>query len=129
MKYIQIMPRILLGFIYFASGIYGLLMSFGVVPMPPQDGMAPAALAFSSAMMATGYFFPVLKVTETFFGLLLLVNKCTPLALVVLAPVTIHIFLFHFMLTPGEWLLALVMVLVHLYLGFQNRKAFKPLFQ
>ncbi len=130
MKYLLMVPRILLGLVYFAAGAFGLAMIFGFV-QPPTDPQPPLADAFSKAMFATGYFFPMIKVTETFCGLLLLTNRATPLALVVLAPLTLNIFFFHFFLTPGfgNWFIPLVMVLTHAFLGYQNWKSFKPLFK
>ena len=58
-------------------------------------------MGFMKGIMGTGYFFPVLKLTETFCGFLLLFNLAPALALVVLAPITLQIVLFHTFLTPG----------------------------
>lgn len=132
MKYVQRLPRWILGLIYFVFGLNGLLMAFGMtafIPMPPPGSQPAAAEAFGAAMFATGYFFAVLKITEVACGFLLLVNKAVPLALVVLAPVTLHIFFFHFFLTPGQLLMPLAMIAIHGFLGFQYWNSFKPLFK
>ncbi len=100
LKLIQTGARIGLGRIYFIFGGMGLLMALGIMPaaMPPMSGPVDT---FFKGIMATGYFFPLLKSTETLCGLLLLLNLAAPLALVVLAPITLHIILFHAFLTPG----------------------------
>ena len=94
--------RILLGLIYFVFGGMGLAIAFGLMKMPDQPAMPEAAATFMKGIMATGYFFPLLKMTETLFGGLLLFGIAAPLALVILAPVTLHIILFHVVLTPGN---------------------------
>ena len=98
---IQLGARILLGLIYFVFGGMGLAIAFGLMKMP-ESPMPEAAMAFMKGIMATGYFFPLLKVTEVLGGLLLLIGWAAPLALVVLAPVTLHILLFHALLTTGS---------------------------
>jgi len=125
MKYIHSLPRWILGLIYFVFGLNGF---FNFIPFDPKD-VPPAAMAFSSAMMATGYFFPVLKACEVFGGALLLINKAVPFSLVLLAPITVQIFLFHYFMTPGQIIMPLAMIAIHGYLGFQYWKTFKPLFR
>ncbi len=103
--------RILLGLIYFVFGGMGLAIAFGLMKMPDQPAMPEAAATFMKGIMATGYFFPLLKMTETLFGGLLLFGIAAPLALVILAPITLHIILFHVVLTPdpGQWVLPAAM--------------------
>lgn len=118
--------QILLGLIYFVFGLNGL---FNFLPMTPPP-MPEGAISFSTALMASGYFFPVLKTTEALFGLLLLVNFAAPAALVILAPVTLHIFLFHFFLTPGMQNIALPagMVVMHILAATAYWSIYRPLF-
>lgn len=113
MRYIPIVARIVLGLIFFASGLVGLL---NLVPPPPN--LPEKLLAFMNGMMATGYFFPLVKGTETICGLLLITGAFVPLALVVLAPVTLNIFLLHSFVAPDGLILAVVLVILHLYLAF-----------
>ena len=67
---------ILLGLIYFIFGLNGL---HPFLPMTPPP-MSTQASGFMTGMMGTGYFFPVLKMTETVGGLLLLIAKLTKFA-------------------------------------------------
>lgn len=115
--------RLLLGLIYFVFGLNGFLNFLSAPPMPEAAG------AFAGAMGATGYFFPLLKATEVLGGLTLLTGYLAPLGLVVLAPVTIQIFLFHAVLTPGAQniVLPVVMILLHLSAAHLYRALYMPL--
>ena len=128
-KKIQIGARIVLGLIYFVFGGMGLAIALGLMPMP-QQAMPQAAEGFMKGIMGTGYFFPLLKITETVCGFLVLFNLAAPLALVILAPVTLHIILFHFNLTPGagNLVLPLVMVIAHVLAMSGYWNLYKPLF-
>jgi uncharacterized membrane protein YphA (DoxX/SURF4 family) len=122
-RYATIGARCVLGLVFFSAGLMGLLK---LVP-PPSTPMPEGALAFGSAMMATGYLFPLIKGTETLAGLLLLSNRFVPLALTLLAPVLVNIFLFHAFLTPGEVGLPIALLCVELFLAWRYRAAYRPL--
>lgn len=108
-----LLARIVLGFIFFASGITGLL---NLVPVPPD--LPERLVTFNTGLAASVYFFPLLKGTETLCGLLLLSGFFVPLALVVLAPIVLNIFLVHAFLAPSGLPLAIIIGLLLLYLSF-----------
>ncbi len=123
---LPLIARILLGFVFFAGGLTGLL---NLVPPPPD---LPQALQdFNKGMMAAKYFFPLLKGTETICGLLLLSGFYVPLALVVLAPIVLNIFLVHAFLAPEGLPLAIVIGVLTVYLAFFTpySNSIKPLFR
>jgi hypothetical protein len=126
---IQKAARIILALIYFVFGSMGLAIAFGLMKMP-ESPMPEAATAFMKGIMATGYFFPVLKITEVFFGFLLFFNRTAPLALVVLAPVTLQVILFHTALTPGAGNLILPLIMGIAQVGAMSAygKLYRPLF-
>jgi len=105
--------RILLGLIFFVFGLNGFL---NFIPAPAE--MPEKVMTFMNGIMATGYFLPFLKGTETICGLLLLVGAFVPLALVVLAPIVLNIFLFHAFLEPSGLPLAVVIGGLMVYLSF-----------
>lgn len=129
MSKIQLGARIVLGLIYFVFGGMGLGMALGLwhMPFPP---MPPAAQAFMTGIMGSGYFLFLLKITETTCGFLLLTGIAAPLALVIIAPVTINILCFHVFLTPGinELPLPLVMVVAQILAMSGYWKQYQPLF-
>lgn len=105
--------RILLGLVFFVFGLMGLL---NLVPPPPN--LPEKLVAFTNGLMATGYFMPFLKLTEVICGLLLLSGFFVPLALVVLAPIVLNIFLVHTFLEPSGLPIAIVIGLLMIYLSF-----------
>jgi uncharacterized membrane protein YphA (DoxX/SURF4 family) len=117
--------RVLLGVIYFVFGLNGFLH---FLPQPP---LPESAMGFIGGLASAGYFFPVLKGTETLAGLLLLAGFAAPVALVILAPITLQILLFHGILTPGiqNSVLPLVMLVLHVASAGSYWHLYRPLFQ
>ncbi len=99
--------RYVLGLIYTVFGAMGL---FNLMPPPPD--LPERMQTFMNGMMATGYFFTLLKLTETLCGICLLLGIAPALMLVILAPITINIFMVHFFMTPGINNLVVPIVLV-----------------
>ena len=113
MNKLPLIARILLGLIFFVFGLNGF---FNFIPMP--EAMPEALTNFTKGLMASVCFFPFLKSTEIVCGLLLLIGAFVPLALVVLAPIIINIFLTHAFLAPDGLPLAIVIGLLEIYLAF-----------
>ena len=97
---------------------------FSFMAMPE---MSASGAAFIGSLMDTGYMLPLIKITEIVAALLLLFNFFTPLALVILAPVTVNIFLFHAVLDPGGIALAVALALMHGFLFYCYRAHFRTL--
>lgn len=123
MKKVTFGAQILLGLVFFVFGLNGFL---NFIPVPPN--MPEGALKFMGGLMSAPYFMPVLKGTEVIGGLLLLTNSWVAFAAIVLAPITVQIFLFHFFLTPGEWAIAAVMVIFHVLVFIGQKEKVSPLF-
>lgn len=112
--------RVLLGLIFLVFGLNGFLH---FLPMPPVDGKAAT---YMGGLAATGYFFPLLKGTEVAIGAALLANRFVPLALTVLAPITIQILAYQ-SLAPDGLPLALLILGLHLGLAWRYRDAYRGL--
>ena len=113
-KWIDIGVQGLLGLIFFVFGLNGFLK---FLEMPEMTG---DAATYMGGLATAGYFFPVLKIVEVTAGFLLLVRKLPGLALVLLAPVVVQIFLFHSFLDPNPQSLvtATILIACEAYLGF-----------
>ncbi len=110
MSKLPMIARILLGLVFFGSGV-----AFFFTTPPPMEG--PMA-DFFKGMAATQYFFYLLKGTEIVTGLMLLSGWFVPLALVVLAPIILNIFLIHAFLAPEGLVLAVIIGALEVYLAF-----------
>ena len=104
-------------------GANGVFRFFKTPPFPP------AAEKFRSALLETHYMLPCWKTVELIAALLLLTNKWTPFALILLAPVLINIFLFHLFLSKKGLPLATALLTLESLLAWQNQEAFTPLFK
>lgn len=124
MKKLTLVARLILGSIFFGSGV-----AFFLTTPPPMEGPIGD---FFKGMMATQYFFYLLKSTEIVCGLLLLSGFFVPLALIVLAPIILNIFLVHAFMMPSEIVLAVVVGVLEIHLAFFSEKyspAVKQLFR
>jgi uncharacterized membrane protein YphA (DoxX/SURF4 family) len=122
-RYTAPAARILLGLVFFVSGLDGFLHFFPQPTEPPPEGAMPLALA----LMKSVYLFPLIKGTELTVGALLLANRFVPLALVLIAPVLVNIFAFHFFLAPSGVAIAAALVALELHLAWVHRAAYRPL--
>ncbi len=105
--------RYLLGLIFFASGLMGLINKAEVPPDFPE-----AAGKFLAGMIASGYFLPFVKGCEMICGALLLLNLYVPLALLILSPIVVHIFLFHALLYSMGTPMAIALILLMISQGY-----------
>jgi uncharacterized membrane protein YphA (DoxX/SURF4 family) len=112
--------------------ILGVLMLLGAVThfTNIKEG-AMADSAFITAMVNTGYLWPIIGVVQLLAGLAILAGRFVPLALIVLAPITLNILLFHLSQPshPDGIAIALAIVLPHLGLAWLYREHFSSLFK
>ena len=121
MKMTALIARLLLGLVFTVFGLNGFLHFIPNMAMPDR------AVSFFAALAATGYMLPLLFTTQVVGGVLLLLGRCVPLALVLLAPVVVNIVLFHMFLDPGGLLIALVVLALELFLAWTHADAFIPM--
>ena len=119
MRLVVTVARVLFGLLFL---VFGLNFFFHFLPMPPLSG--PAA-AFMGALFATGYMFPLIKVTEIVAGVLLISGRFVPLGLLLLAPILVNIAAFHIFLTPGEVGMSAVLVAIEAFLAWSYRDSFR----
>lgn len=104
--------RIALGL---ALVIFGANMIKSFLPISPPEGLP-------------NYFFPIVGVLEVLIGALLLFKKWVAFALVLLAPISINIMLFHLFLDIPGAPFALVILIFNGILIFKHWTQYKPLF-
>ena len=116
--------RLLLGLPLVVFGLNGFL---NFIP-PPQTPLPEGAMAFVGALVNSGYMMQLIAVTHLVVGVLLVVNRCVPLALVIFAPFIVNSIAFHLFLEPSGLPMAAVFLTLELYLAWHYRAAFRPLF-
>ena len=122
-RHFPTVARVLLGLMFAVFGLNGFLDFIPPPTTPPPEG----AMAFAMALMKTGYMMPLIKGTELLVGVLLLLNRFVPLALVVLAPVLVNIVAFHAFLAPAGVGMLIVIVGLELHLAWSYRSAYRSL--
>lgn len=111
--------RVVLGLIFV---VYGLNGFFGFMPTPEMN---EKAAAFIGALAATGYFMVVEKAVEVVAGFMILTGRFLPLGLILLAPISVNIFLFHAFLDLGGLPVAILIVVLQGFLAWAYRDSFR----
>jgi len=122
MKIAALVARILLGLIFVVFGLNGFLYFLPMGPMP--SGLAGQ---FIGALVQSHYQLVVAGL-QVVGGALLLVNRYVPLALVILGPVIVNIFLFHAFMAPSGLPLAIVVIILWVIVFVRHRQYFSGIF-
>ncbi|MFN9066375.1 MAG: DoxX family membrane protein [Bdellovibrionales bacterium] len=121
MKYFKLGSRTVLGLIYF---VFGLNFFFQFLPVPPSS---EEMQKLTGAIYMSGYLFQFIKITEIFGGLMLMTNLFTPLALIILAPITLNILAMHAFLDPSGLVIGSLLTILHVALGVLYFKHYKAM--
>lgn len=122
MKLASTIARYLLGLVFLVFGLNGFLHFIPTPPPPGPGGMFMGGLFVSHALL-------VIMALEALGGLLLLVNRFVPLAIVILGAITFNILLFHAFMAPSGLPMALFVSVLLLLTFWGVRSAFRGLFQ
>jgi len=122
MKIAILIARLLLGLVFFVFGLNNILGNFLHLPMPSGDAGAFLMLLYASKYMT---FVALLQVIA---GLLLLVGRYVPLALVIAAPIIVNILCFHFLVAKGGAAPGIVCAILEIFLIWAYRLSFRGLF-
>ena len=123
MKIATIVARVLLGLIFVVFGSNAFLH---FIPMPPL----PQSLAgdYTRVFIASGYVY-VIGALQVAGGLLLIIGRFVPLGLTILGAIIFNILVFHALMAPEGFPVALVVAALELFLIWRYRAAFTGLLQ
>ncbi len=121
MKIATLIARILLGLLFTVFGLNGFLH---FIPMKPPTGLAGQ---YMGALFVSHYLVVVFLV-QLIGGVLLLLNRFVPLALLLLGPVLVNILLFHTFMAPEGLPIALFAMVLWLITFAGVRQAFAGVF-
>ncbi len=109
MRYVILGARIIEGLIFLIFGLNGLLHFFNP-PLPTGDALTWFGI------MAGHHWINFVAVIQLIGGLLLLVGRFVPLALTLLAPVIVNILLYHALLWPHGYEMAILVLITQVFL-------------
>lgn len=122
MRMVTLIARLLLGILFVVFGLNGFLNFINMGPLP--SGLAGQ---FILALVLSHYFW-VVAALQVIAGVLLLVNRYVPLALVLLGPVIVNILLYHIFMLPAGVVLALVATILWFIVFYSYRQYFSGIF-
>lgn len=118
MKLASTIARYLLGFLFTVFGLNGFLH---FIHQPPPT--SPLALQYMTVMV-TSHYFVLVFLLQLVAGVLLLINRFVPLALVLLAPVLVNVLLFHALMEPAGLPLGIVATILWVLVFLSVRSSF-----
>ena len=122
MKILTLLARLLLGLIFVVFGLNGFLNFLSMGPMP--TGLAGQFIG----ALALSHYFWVVAGLQVIGGVLLLVNRFVPLALVLLGPVIVNILCYHVFLNPTGIAMALLVTILWFIVFYWHRQYFSGIF-
>jgi uncharacterized membrane protein YphA (DoxX/SURF4 family) len=103
-------PRILIGVIFLLSGLNGLLDIF------PMQRISPEGVDVGDNLKAHGILWTVIHFGEIIGGFLLILGSMRQLAVLLLAPVTLGVWVFHSSLSPAGLRHSYVLLVLEIFL-------------
>src|SRR5262245_18643356 len=122
MRVLTLVARLLLGLLFLVFGLNAFLNFLNMGPMP--SGLAGQ---FMGALYLSHYIW-VVAALQVIGGVLLLVGRYVPLALVLLGPVIVNILLYHLFLSLAGIPLAIVVAILWFIVFYAYRLNFAGLF-
>jgi len=120
MRYLILGARILEGLVFLIFGLNGLLHFYNP-PLPTGDAVTWFGI------MVTHHWMNFVAVLQLVGALLLLVGRFVPLGLTLLAPIIVNILLYHALLWPHGYALAVLVLILELFLLAVYWRSFAPL--
>ncbi len=122
MRIVTLICRLLLGLVFVVFGLNGFLH---FIPQPPPSGLALEYLM----VMLKSHSMVLPFALQIVGGVLLLLNRYVPLALVLLGPVIVNILMFHALMAPEGIAPGLVVAILWSVVFFRVRTAFGGIFE
>lgn len=131
MKKLQLIIRIGLGLMLLLFGFnkfFWFLQDFDFTGYPEAEFFFTSLRYSWSEPVGKGYLMALVGLVEVVVGLLLVIKKWVPLALVMLMPISINLVLFHAFLNLPNIGPAILVLALNIYLMYINWDPYKSLF-
>jgi hypothetical protein len=122
MKIAAIIARILVGLVFTVFGLNGFL---NFIPQPPLPH-GPAG-QFITALFVSHYLY-VIAAVQVISGVLMLINRYVPLAIVLLGPMLVNILAYHLLMNTMGLAVAAVVALLWCVLAYYHRQHLSCIF-
>lgn len=132
MKLVFLVLRIGLGLMLLAFGankFFWFMPDFDFSAYPQAEHLFKALRYSWHEPVGKGYLMGLVGLTELMVGLLLVLKKWIPLALIVLVPISVNIVLFHAFVNLSNIGPALLVAIVNGVLIYRHKEKYKPLFK
>ena len=132
MKALYLVLRIGLGLMLLIFGLnkfFWFLVDFDFTGYPEAEYLFNALRYSGPEPTGKGYIMNLVGLTEVVVGILLIIKKWVPFALVMLVPISINLVLFHVFVNPPNIGPALAVAFVNGLLMYRNWDHYRPLFQ
>lgn len=121
MKIVKTILCVLFGLMMLNAGLNKFFMYM------PTPEMTPAQLEVMGAFMKLTWLMPLVGIVEIIGGILFIIPKTRALGAIVILPVMVGIVAHHLALDRGNIAIALVMLLINLWIIFDNADRYKPM--
>ena len=121
MKTAVIIVRVLMGILFLFASISVL---FNLFPQPELTGNNKI---FMDGVNASKYLLPLIKITELLCGIAFITGYYVPLAIIVIAPIIVNIFLTHVFIDTAGLPIAVALVFANIFLAYANWDKFRPI--
>lgn len=108
--------------------IFGANKLIPFLDVPPYTADSSAGIFFAG-ITASGYLWYLIALTETAIGVLLVLNRWVPLALLILFPDTLNIVLFHLFNDLESITAGAVAFVLNVYLMLDYKEKYRPLLE
>lgn len=113
---------LLFGLIYINSGLNKL---FHYIPVP--DDMPESMVRVMGAFTEIGWLMPLIAVVEIIAGVLVITKKYRALGGLMLFPITVGVLFTHIINIPSGLPIAIILMLINLWIIFENREKYLPI--
>lgn len=113
---------ILFGIIMINSGLNKF---FHYMPYPEMPEMATAFMG----QLSNSWVWSLLAIVEIIAGVLFFMKKTRALGAIMIFPIVIGIFLFHAVMDPHSVAIAIVLLVINLWVIYENREKYFPMLQ
>jgi putative oxidoreductase len=121
-KKILLVVGILFGLMFINAGLNKFL---NYIPVP--DDLPETMVKLMGAMMEIGWLMPLVALVEIAGGILFMIPMTRALGAIVIFPVMIGIVLTHIINAPSGLVMALVLLVINLWVIYENREKYLPM--